>query len=281
MRNNRARHLLTSLVAFAIVLPTIASAAPSAKLWERWLANAPNSPATIDHGTWDGFLGAHVIAGPAGIHRMDYGAVSPQWRARLSIYVDELQNVAISSFDRAEQLAYWVNLYNALTLRVVLTQYPVESIRDIDLGGGFFADGPWQRKLVTVEGEAISLDDIEHRILRPIWKDPRIHYAVNCAAVGCPNLQSVAFDAENTEALLDSAARAYVNHPRGAEFVDGRLLVSSIYVWFRRDFGGNDAGVIAHLTRYADPPLVEELSRTRRIGGHRYDWSLNDSAAAR
>ncbi len=87
---------------------------------------------------------------------------------------------------RAEQFPFWINLYNALTVKVVLDHYPVEIIRDIDISPGLFADGPWGKKLVTVEGEALSLDDIEHRILRPIWKDPRLHYVLNCAALGVP-----------------------------------------------------------------------------------------------
>ncbi len=166
-------------------------------------------------------------------------------------------------------------LYNALTVKVVLDHYPVDGIRDIDFSPGLFADGPWDKKLVEIEGEDVSLNDIEHRILRPIWRDPRIHYAVNCASIGCPNLQPTAFTAANTDALLAAAAQAYVNHPRGARVEGGKLIVSSIYVWFQEDFGGNDAGVISHLRRYADPGLRSRLSRIERIGDHFYDWSLN------
>jgi hypothetical protein len=122
----------------------------------------------------------------------------------------------------------------------------------------------------------LSLDDIEHRILRPIWRDPRLHYAVNCAALGCPNLQTAAFTAANTEALLDKAARDFVNHPRGAAIVGGKLIVSSIYVWYEADFGGADRGVIAHLKRYAGPELATALAAVDRISGNRYDWGLND-----
>ena len=103
---------------------------------------------------------------------------------------------------RDEQLAYWINLYNALTVKVILDHYPVKSILDIDISPGWFSIGPWGKKLVAVEGVEISLDDIEHRILRPIWRDPRIHYALNCAAVGCPNLLREAFTGATAEVLL-------------------------------------------------------------------------------
>ncbi len=124
----------------------------------------------------------------------------------------------------------------------------------------------------------MSLNDIEHRILRPIWRDPRLHYALNCAAIGCPNLQPTAFAAANSEALLEAAARAYVNHPRGARIEDGKLIVSSIYVWFQEDFDGDDAGVIRHLTRHAAAGLRSRLASVASIYTLDYDWVLNDAA---
>ena len=127
-----------------------------------------------------------------------------------------------------------------------------------------------------VEGEELSLDDIEHRILRPIWQDPRIHYAVNCASIGCPNLQIQAFSASNMESLLNAAAREYVNHDQRCEDQNGRLFVSSIYDWFVSDFGGDDAGVIKHLSQYAGPSLRNSLTDISRISGDDYDWDLND-----
>ena len=114
--------------------------------------------------------------------------------------------------------------------------------------------------------------------MRPIWRDPRIHYAVNCASLGCPNLLKTAFTAENTETLLETAAVDYVNHPRGARVEAGRLLTSSIYRWFKADFGGDDAGVIRHLRRYAAPELARELDGVDHIADDDYDWSLNDGA---
>ncbi len=251
--------------------------APRAELWERWTAHDPLATAEIDHTAWTDFLTTYVSEGNDGVTAVAYAQVTDADEKALGTYLAQLAATPIGRLNRAEQRAYWINLYNALTVKVVLDHYPVASIRDIDISPGLFADGPWDKDLTEVEGEALSLNDIEHRILRPIWRDPRIHYAVNCASIGCPNLPSVAFTVGNAEMLLEAAARAYVNHPRGSRIEDGKLVVSSIYVWFQEDFGDNDAGVIAHLSRYADRDLAAKLSAVERIGAHEYDWSLNDA----
>ena len=252
--------------------------APRPDLWPRWTAHDATSGATVDHGAWDAVLAAHLRPGADGIARFDYSAALAD-RAGIDRYVQALAATPVSRFARPEQFAYWVNLYNALTVQVVLDHYPVASIRDIDISPGLFANGPWGAERVTVEGEGLTLDDIEHRILRPIWQDPRIHYAVNCAALGCPNLHPVAFTGANTERLLDAGARAFVNHARGARMGRNGLFVSSIYVWFDEDFGGTDAGVIAHLRRYAEPALAASLAGVDDIADDGYDWALNDGRA--
>lgn len=250
--------------------------APQAKLWQRWAAHDPGSTMKIDHAAWDRFLKRYVIEGDDGMNRVDYGGVTEADRRHLSRYIEQLTALSISHYNRLEQRAFWINLYNALTLRVVLDHYPVASIRDIDISPGLFADGPWGKKLVEIEGEAVSLDDIEHRILRPIWKDPRIHYAVNCAALGCPDLKREAFTGGNTESLFEQGAHTYVNDPRGVHIEAGKLIVSSIYVWFEADFASG-GGVLAHLRHYADAALTEKLVKFDTIDDHRYDWSLNDT----
>ena len=250
--------------------------APSAKPWPRWQAHDPDSAVTIDHSAWDAFLGGHVVRGPDGVNRIDYGHLDAAALAALDGYLGALAALNIDGYNRAEQEAYWINLYNALTVRLVARHYPVASIRDIDISPGLFADGPWDKALVAVDGVDLTLNDIEHRILRPIWRDPRIHYALNCASIGCPNLQDTAYSGTNLDNLLDKAARDYVNSPRAIRFTDGRLSVSSIYVWFGEDFGGTDAAVIEHLRSYADQPLAERLAATATTSDHHYDWSLND-----
>lgn len=266
----------------AVVLPVAggARAAPSADLWDRWTVHDESNEATIDHGDWDRFLKSYVISGDDGITRVAYRWVTAADTNGLDAYVARMESTPISAFSRAVQRAYWINLYNALTVRLVVDHYPIDSILDIDLSGGFFdslfGDGPWQRKLARIGGVEVSLDDIEHRILRPIWSDPRIHYALNCAALGCPNLQRDAFTGDNADALLEAGARSFVNHPRGVSIVDGDLVVSSLYLWYESDFGGDEVSVISHLRRYAGAELSRELIGRTEIDDDQYDWTLND-----
>ena len=264
-----------ALTGGAIFAAAPALAAPSARLWAFWAPENAASAVRPDHSAWDAFLRKYVRAGADGINRIPYGGVTAADRQAVAAYVAALEAMAPRAVARREQLAYWINLYNALTVRVVLERWPVASIRDINISAGLFERGPWGAKLLTVEGQKVSLDDIEHRILRPIWRDPRIHYAVNCASIGCPNLPPLAFTAENAGGLMAAGARAYVNHPRGARVEGGRLRVSSIYHWFKEDFGDSDAGVIAHLKQHAAPPLKAALDGVSRIDGHDYDWAIN------
>lgn len=253
-------------------------AAPKADLWDRWTRHDETSIDRIEHAVWDALLKRFIVVDePIRLHRFAYARVKPADRAVLDAYIDQLQSIAISRYRRTEQRAFWINLYNAATIQVILDHYPVESITRIDISPGLFSNGPWGKKLLTVEGEAISLDDIEHRILRPIWKDPLIHYSVNCASVGCPNLALSAFTAENHTALVEENARAYINSPRGAVVEKGKLRASSIYVWFKTDFGGTDRAVIKHLLKYAEPKLADQLKGVGKISKDDYDWSLNDA----
>jgi hypothetical protein len=272
------RRFLALAAAAVAARPTLA--APRGETWPRWEAHDPASRETVDHGIWASLLAERVSTAPDGVNRFAYGAVGAAGRKALRGYIAALAGTAVSRLARPEQMAFWINLYNAVTVQCVLDHYPVGSIRDIDISPGPLANGPWGAKLVEVEGERLSLDDIEHRILRPIWRDPRIHYGVNCAAIGCPNLLPQPFVGARLDRMLDGAALAYVNHPRGVSLAGDRLTVSSIYVWYREDFGGSDEGVIRHLKAYARPDLAMELENRRRIDGDAYDWTLNDAANA-
>jgi len=265
-------------LALALSAGAGARAAPDAELWSRWVGHDPASVAQVDHAAWNGFVARNRVAGTDGIARLRYGAVTAADRAALEAYLTALAATPVTALARGQQRAFWINLYNALTVRVVLDHYPVASIRDIDISPGLFADGPWGAPLIEVEGEPLSLDDIEHRILRPIWRDPRLHYVVNCASLSCPDLPPEAMTAENAEHLLDMAAGAYVNHPRAVAFdADGELVVSSIYAWYGEDFGGSDQGIIAHLRAHAAPALAARLEAATTISDHAYDWRLNDA----
>ena len=266
--------VITVLLALAWSNPS--SAAPKAERWDFWNVSQPKSTTKVDHAAWDRVLASYVVADhPSGINRFRYTDVTAADRQALKRYLTQLQTVKVRELRQPEQKAYWINLYNALTVDVMLDHMPVASIMDVSISPGLLSRGPWAKKLATVEGQAVSLDDVEHRILRPIFTDPRIHYAVNCASFGCPNLQPKAFTRDNMDVLLEAGAKAYVNHPRGVTVTDGAVTVSSLYVWFREDFGGDDAGILAHLRRYAEGALKTQLEAVRAIKNDAYDWRLN------
>ena len=210
-----------------------------------------------------------------GVNRLDYGSVTANDHDQLRNYIARLEQVSTKTLSPDQQLAFWFNLYNAKTVDLVLEAYPVDSI--LDIKDGFLPTGPWNRKVVRVNSRELSLNDIEHRIVRPVFEGPRIHYAFNCAAAGCPNLMPRAWRAETLEADLDAAERAYVNDPRGIRFdTNGRLTLSKIYSWFSEDFGNDEEEVLEDLTYAASPELQDKLSGRTSIDRYEYDWSLND-----
>ncbi|MBY0560445.1 DUF547 domain-containing protein [Hyphomicrobium sp.] len=243
-------------------------------------ASAANgSQVVIDHSTWDGILGKYVKR-HGGTTSFDYKSVLPEDRQRLKHYISQLESVDPATLDRPEQFALLANLYNAKTIDIILDHYPVASIKDISLGGGLvatFTGGPWKKKVTKLRGVELSLDDIEHGILRPVFHDPRVHYALNCASIGCPNLQTEAFTGAKLEKQLDGAARDFINDPNGVDASEKALRVSEIYRWFKEDFGGADKAVITHLRSYASDPLSKQLSHFESIDGFFYNWRLNDA----
>lgn len=227
------------------------------------------------HGGWDRLLQTYVTRGADGIDRVDYA----RWRSNaddreaLETYISTLEEIPASSLPDAQRFAFWANLYNAVTVRLILDEAPSRSIRQIR--PSLFSIGPWGMELTRNEGRALTLDNIEHGIMRQEFEAALVHYAVNCASIGCPNIGLRAWQAETLQADLEAAARAYVNHPRGVTVTDGGLVISRIYKWYEEDFGGNDEGVIAHLLRFAAPDLAARIRVNPRIRSHAYDWSLN------
>lgn len=232
----------------------------------------------ISNQVWDDFLQKNTVLGDNNIVLVNYAAVDSKDKQNLEAYIASLESIDISEFNRNAQLAYWINLYNSVTVSVILDNYPVKSIRDIT--SGLIDPGPWNEKRVDVNGRELSLNDIEHGIARPLWPDePRIHYAFNCAAIGCPNLAQTAYTADNIMQRLQENAVLYVNDPRGVSIsADGSLNVSKIFSWYRDDFGRSDAAIISHLQEYAKPDLKQALEQADRIDRYDYDWSLNDTS---
>lgn len=240
-----------------------------------WAINHPEDVRKIDHSAWQKFLDSHLVSqGEPAQTFVAYQRIGPADLTALKDYLIDLQGLAIRAYNRSEQIAYWINLYNAKTIELILTHYPVDSIRDITFS--IFSIGPWGEKLLRVEDRMLSLNDIEHGILRPLWRDNRIHYAVNCASFGCPNLATQAYTAANTESLLNAGAVAYINHPRGVTINGTDARLSSIYKWYAADFGEDFTALKQHLSHYAKPSLALQLESVDDVSFD-YDWNLNEA----
>lgn len=200
-------------------------------------------------------------------------------RAKLDTYVDSLAIVSPASSaqrfgQRTDQLAYWINAYNALVLHSVISAYPIASVAD--LGG---LDGFFEQRLHVVGGDSMSLNHIENEIIRPQFRDPRIHFAVNCGAASCPALDQRAYDGGDIEEHLDQQTRRFASDPGQVSWQDRSLYVSRLLEWYRQDFvesDSSDAALIAFLQPYAPPKLAASmLEHDTSIRFLDYDWSLN------
>lgn len=265
---------LAVALGIALMSSTPSHAAPSKELWAFWDLADNTNPAQIDHSSWSNLLQTYlVIDHPSGVNRFRYGDISAQDQQDLDQYLEKLQRLDPREYSSAEQKAYWVNFYNALTVDLILAVYPVSTIKKVK--GGFFNTGPWEDKVVEVAGKKVSLNDMEHRILRPIWNDQRVHFAVNCASIGCPNLQQQAFTATNTEMLLDKAAKEFITHPRGVSLKGDKLVLSKIFDWYQEDFGENEREMLNTLNQFVSSQLAEQLKSFNGEIDYEYDWSLN------
>lgn len=264
--------LLITLVSFWLI--PIVYAAPKADYWAYW-DKATQSSSKIDHQLWQNFLDQYLVLDKEkNIYLLNYLAAAKQGSLLLTDYINQLKRIDPRQYNLNEQFAYWVNLYNALTVKLVLKHYPVTSITK--LGEGFFSFGPWDDPIVTISNQSLTLNDIEHRILRPIWQDPRIHYVVNCASIGCPDLQPKALTAKLIEQQLDTAAKRFINQPKGVSWQREELVLSKIYDWYNDDFGRSEAKIIAHLIRYAEKGLGTQLRQYQGDISYQYDWQLNE-----
>jgi len=220
---------------------------------------------------YNAFLSKYVKT-ENGINLVAYDKVTDADEATLEAYIETLSNTDISSFSDEETLAYWFNLYNAKTVDVILDNYPVKSIRKIGL------TGPWGKKLLTVNGQKMSLNNIEHDTVREDFDEPRIHFAFNCASIGCPDLKLTAWEAETLEEDLTQASMDFVASPRGVSVdEDGDITASSIFKWYKKDFGSNEAELAQYLSQFATGAKKTALENATKIDDYDYDWSLNIS----
>jgi hypothetical protein len=266
---------------FSLLTSMTANAAPSAELWDAWQDHNDTNISTVDHSAWQAWLDEYLVTQSDGATAVRYKAVDQTGRLALDAYIQTLSSTNPLELNRAEQFAYWVNLYNALTVQVVLNNPSKESITS--MGSGWFSGGPWDESFIHINNTPVTLNDIEHRILRPIWQDHRIHYVVNCASIGCPNLSASALTAANTQEQLEAAEQHFVNHPKGVALnSQGKLVLSKIYQWYREDFPSEDNAFIRYLAQVmssaTEPTLsADNLRSTFEDVRYAYDWNLNSA----
>ena len=267
-------HTLVIGFILSMLLSPVLLAAPSAQYWAYWDSSNEGSYRSINHSEWDSILSRYVVTQHAsGINRFRYGDVSKADRKRLQSYLAAMASVDPRQYRKLEQKAYWMNLYNALTVNLVIEHYPIKSVQDIK--GRGFSKGPWNTSLVTIARQELSLNDIEHRILRPIWKDHKILFGLACASLGCPNLQTQAFTAENHGRLLKQTGRDFVNHQRGVSLSKGKLEASSIFDWYQADFAKSEKSLLKVFAHYSDDrQALYLLGFSGNIKFH-HDWTLN------
>lgn len=177
------------------------------------------------------------------------------------------------NWSKNERLAYWINAYNAFTIKLITQYYPIKSIKDIKKGISFVND-TWTIGFIQIEGKIYSLNDIEHGIIRSKFNDPRIHFALNCASKGCPPLLNAAFTADNLDAQLDAQAKVFINDGNRNKIQSTeKAELSKIFTWFAGDFKKVAPSVIAFINIYANTKLSEKAN----LNYQDYNWDLNDS----
>lgn len=223
------------------------------------------------HAALTKILGNHVDK--SGV---DYAGIKKE-SAALATYLDALADVpeaAFKEFSRDQQMAFLINLYNAATLKLVVDHYPVKSIKDIAASSG----GPWKQPVVRLFGKARSLDYLENNVLRPNYKDPRVHFAINCASIGCPSLRNEAFQATKLSTQLDEQTRLFLKDTskNRIDLKNKTLYLSPIFDWFKGDFVGKSGSVEKFIALYVDASDRAAIAKGGfAIKNTDYSWSLN------
>lgn len=209
------------------------------------------------HDAWDKLLQQYVTTDG----KVNYDGLKKD-KAKLEAYLKTLEtNAPQDSWSRGEKMAFWINAYNANTVKLIVDNYPVASITKLDGGK------PWDVKRVKIGGKTYSLNNIENDILRPQFKDARIHFAVNCAAQSCPPLLNRAWTASNLESNFEKQARAFINNPKFNKIGAKSAQVSQVFDWYAADFGN----VVDFLNKYA----TTKIAAGTKVGYVEYDWGLN------
>lgn len=242
----------------------------------------------FDHQLWDDLLKRHVVVIDGGqITQTDYAGFQSQ-RQDLEQYLDSVSTISQAEFDNwsnQTQLAFLINVYNAWTVELILTKYPdLDSIKAL---GSVFRS-PWKKIFIPLFSQEVSLDHIEHQLIRGSgrYNEPRIHFAVNCASIGCPALRNEAYTAELLDAQLEQQTRLFLQDKSRNRLEGNRLQVSGIFKWYRKDFEQswrNTESLAAFLTLYGNALGLDSEQQTQLQQGEiaidflDYDWQLNDT----
>jgi len=248
----------------------------------------PVEAAAFDHRRWDDLLKNNVQVYQGGrVTKVDYQGMASE-QTELAGYLRQLSQVTRDRFDRwdkAEQLAFLINSYNAWTVDLILTRYPdLQSIKDL----GSLFQSPWKKRFFFLLGEKRSLDDIEHGLIRDSgrYNDPRIHFAVNCASISCPALKNRAYRGDILEQQLEQAARLFLSEKNRNRLENGALRISSIFKWYRKDFerGWHGTATLPQfLVLYRDSLGLSKVEADALVAGMipitflDYDWKLNSA----
>lgn len=220
--------------------------------------DVPGTGNGITHQLWDELLRAHVSS----TGKVDYTGFKKD-EAKLNRYLQKLADTPVQDdWSRNEKLAYWINAYNAFTVKLIVKNYPVSSIRDLHNGN------PWKVEWIELGGKTHTLDNIEHDIIRPKFNDPRIHFAVNCAAHSCPPLHNRAYTAGRLDQQLDQQTRQFINNPKYNQLSPDRIVLSKIFEWYAQDFDN----LIDFLNQYAEVEITEDA----KVAYMEYSWKLNE-----
>jgi hypothetical protein len=252
--NMKVEHIKIFVLTFALLIGSLTLVKQS---WSQII---------VDHSIYATLLEKYVKQG-----QVDYRGFKSE-EGQLDQYLKVLEKTDSKNLSRNEQFAFYINAYNAWTIKLILSGYPgVKSIKDL----GSILKSPWKKKISRIDGDVITLDYIEHNILRPRFKDPRVHFAINCAALSCPPLASEPYLGGILDRQLDDAARAFINNPQRNYLKGDTLSVSKIFKWFAEDFNHD---IIVFFLKYAKQDMKKELEAKRdkiKIKYLHYDWSLN------
>ncbi|GAA5220574.1 DUF547 domain-containing protein [Membranihabitans marinus] len=214
--------------------------------------------AQVDFNKWDLILTKSVSS----TGKVNYQKIKSEYSGDLKQLSEDWSKVNAGSLNTNDELAFWINLYNLSTVQLIVNHWPVKSIKDIENGN------PWEKKWIKYNGDLISLNHIEHEIIRKKFKDARIHFAVNCAAKSCPPLLNNAYVGNKVQNQLESQTKKFINNPKFNTITKNSAEVTQLMNWYKEDFGD----VLSYINKYSSTKVDKGTTITFK----EYDWALNN-----